>query len=150
MSFFDNIVQAETYNQLPYIEPGNFTFRIDQCLQIVSKQGKGEFLIVEFSIVDADTSAAALQTGGRCSLRIKLASPTGPKNAASFLLAALGSLRGRHVAKLEPADQAVCIGPDSKLVGKLVKAQAFLKPKKNTPGENYTHVNWFPVFDGES
>jgi hypothetical protein len=145
MGFFDQIAKAETYNNLPFIEPGEFLFRIDQVLHITSKQGKGDFVIAEFTILESETGSPALRAGARCSARFKLMDATGPKNAAAFLLAAAGSLRGKAVAQLTPADEAVLIGPDSKVVGKTVRASAFLKPKKLKAGESYTHVNWFPV-----
>jgi hypothetical protein len=145
MSFFDQIAKAETYNTLPYVEPGEFTFQIDSCLHVVSKQGKGDFLIAEFTVLESETASEALKAGGRCSIRCKLSDIMGPKNAKAFLVAAAGSLAGKPVSDLKPEDQARLIGPNSQLVGVRVKASAFLKPKKTKPGENYTHVNWFPV-----
>jgi hypothetical protein len=145
MSFFDNIAQADVYNNLPYIEPGEYTFVIENVLHIKSKMGKGDFLIAEFLVETADGQSQVLVPGARCSSRIKLADTMGPKNAAAFLTAAVSSLRGKQISKLEPADEAICIGPDSKLRGQRVKVSALMRPKKTKPGESYVHVNWFPV-----
>lgn len=145
MGFFDSIVEAKSYNNLPYIEPGNFEFVIDNVLHHKSQQGKGDFLIAEFSIVKAESQNPGLQVGGRCALRCKLVDATGAKNAKAFLLAALSSARGRPVNDVSEADQNDIFGPESVLIGKRVACSAFLKPKKLKAGEMYTHVNWFAV-----
>lgn len=145
MGFFDSIVDAKSYNNLPYIEPGNFEFVIDNVLHHKSQRGKGDFLIAEFSIVKAETPTPGLQVGGRCALRCALSQQVGAKNAKAFLLAALASARGRPVNDVTDADQNDIFGPESILIGKRIACSAFLKPKQTKPGEMYTHVNWFAV-----
>jgi hypothetical protein len=145
MSFFDSVVKAEAFNNLPYIEPGEFIFTIDKVLHITSKRGQGDYIVAEFSITEAVTDNPNLQVDSKCASRFKLSSQAGPQNAKSFMLAALGTLRKKAQDVLLPTDNAICVGEGSKLEGLRGRASAFKRPKATKPGEEYTHVNWFPV-----
>lgn len=145
MSFFDQIVAAESFNNLPYVEVGDYELRLDTSTQIDSSKGAGTFAIFEFTVVSADAGSLN-KVGSRCACRFKLAKGTpGPGNAKSVLLAALSAKRGVKVEELLKADAPQCFGPDAPILGVVLKCNARLRDKSNKPGEQYTHLTWAPA-----
>ena len=142
MSFFDGIVAAEAFNNLPYVEVGDYVLRLDTATQVESSKGAGTFAIFEFTVIEADAGSLN-KVGSRCACRFKLAKGTpGPGNAKSVLLAALSARRGVKVEELLKSDAGDCFGPDAAVVGTLLKCNARLRDKSNKPGEQYTHLTW--------
>lgn len=136
MGHWDNLADITPSESLPYIEPGQYVLEIDRCIIGTSTRGKGDFFVVEFTVVSS--SNPRLQPGARCSM-VQMFSK-GEVALANIKMFAAATLKVEHTKITGAVMDTFTKDDGAPVKGKRVVCNAQLT--KTRAGNDFTKLMW--------